>query len=82
MIDIQQKLIERCANVRTIDTLQKFLREMKGKPTIEPWQSGVGVGEVHTYENGQIEVGVRNSGVITLSLYSPDLGFDYYFVEC
>lgn len=81
MIDINEKLFERCASTRTINTFQTFLRSLSGTPVIHPYVSGVGNGEVQLFDNGEIEVSIRNSGMIVLSLYSEELGYDHTFIE-
>jgi hypothetical protein len=80
MIDIQTKLFEACASIRTINTYQRFIRDVSGTPTIHPYTSGVGGGEVHVYDDGEVEVSIRNSGLIVLGIYSKELGYDHYYI--
>lgn len=81
MINIEQTLIDAKANVRVIGTVQKFLRlgRDQAPPDIERFVSGISKGEIHFYDHGQIEIDVRE-GVITLGIYSEELGLDYYQV--
>ena len=80
MINIEQKLIEACASIRTINTYQRFLRDALGTTEVHSYVSGVGGGEVHVYDNGEVEVSIRNSGLIVLNIYSLDLGYDHSYI--
>ena len=76
--EIENLLINRGANLRIINTLQKFLSTSTAPPDLDKFYTGHGEGFIFFFDHGMIEVETRGDNTVLFGIVSEELNIDLY----
>lgn len=76
--EIENLLINRGANLRIINTLQKFLSASTAPPDMDKFYTGHGEGFIFFFDHGMIEVETRGDKAVLFGIVSNELNIDSY----